>query len=1166
MIRRSVQAFGVVLAILLAPLPLVAQTERGSITGTITDAQGGVLPGATVTITSESTGVSRALVTNERGVYDAPFLSPGTYRVEVTLDRFNTAVVEEVVVSVGGRARADATLRPSGVTAEVQVVGRSTLVQTDTASVGQVIGQERIETLPSLDRNVFEFMTLASNVTAPPGGAAPAFRMESGGSFSISGTRPSSITFKIDGLANTDPGFGTPTITPSLDSVQEFQVQNNAYSAEFEGIGQINVATKSGSSRFRGGVTEFLRNEALQPKHPLLGRKTRLRFNQFGGTLGGPLWAEGFFFVSYEGRRHDALGIGQTFVPTLAHRSGDFSADLGGCVIVGGATVPLLLPSGAPSGDCVRQNQIFDPATTVANPLFDPTKSVSALNPQFIRQPFADNRIPQGRLNEAARRIIETQLPAPNLGDAVNNYTGRLGGIINNDQYSGRLDHVFSERDRLYARLAVQNNLRTNQPLLPYLGKNLQGKGRVFSGTWTRVIGSAMVNEFRVGYVRGVYGDAIDEISPAEFGVRNTTLQTLPRLWLSTANLNYGGWSGSVLAETQDTFQLANNLSLIRGKHSLKAGVQLDYNRFNNAEFFGSNGTAIFSGLYSIGSNALSASRTNAIADLLLGTAQSVSLNQAAVADIQNMPWAVYVHDDWRIGDRVTLGAGLRYEYHQPWKSSENGGWSMDLTGDGRLFVVDEEVARLSGTPLVVADGNRRSVDADKNDFAPRVSVVVQPFRNDPFVVRAGYGLYYSGQTQFFAWRSYEPRRGQFFQGQAGDFRNPAATLPNLFPDANFVEGGGVKPFFQGGVPPAIADTQVIGVGGALMKNNRTPYSHQWSLSLQRELLPRMLVDLTYQGSLGRKLPTQWIFNQPPASPVPVNFSSPDPAANPFLRRPYACCSSTSFVNANILESEYNALTVKVDKRFAQGYQLLSSYTWSRSIDQGSEVFQIGNTFNILSDSRNIDRDRGRSTFDVPHRWVTSGTVELPFGQGKPWLDRGGLVNALVGGWRLSGIFTLQSGFPFTPLIRNRRANTGYALATERGDLVGDPYWSDDEWKRRLEEWKTGDGRLFIINPASVSLDYPLGTFGNIPRNFFRAPFGRRLDLSLAKATALPRGMRLEIRADVTNVTGERLHRMDLAQFVFANNVLTHPFMGSIPPYKNMFNPRIIQLGMRLTF
>lgn len=1144
-----------------------AQTERGSIVGIVRDATGGVLPGATVTVTNTQTGAEQSFVTNSQGLYDAPFLVPGSYRVSAALNGFATATIEEVEVNIGLRANADLTLKPASVTTEVTVLARPPLVQQETATVGQIFDGETLIALPSTDGNIYNFMALNSNVTAPAGGNAPAFRLESGGSFSISGTRPSSITFKVDGLTNTDPGFGTPTITPSLDSVQEFQIQNNAYSAEYEGIGQVNVATKSGGQRYSGSFYEQFQNEALQPTNPVLNRKTRLRFNQFGGTLGGPVWNSDrtFFFASYQGRRHDTLSVGQAFVPTAAYRDGDFSAALGACAVASGQPIPLRGPDGVPTGDCVRVGQIFDPATTVANPLFNPAQASSPLNPQFIRQPFAGNRIPAGRINATAQEILAAQVPAPNFGDGLNNFTGEAGAVLNYDQYALRVDHMLSGNDRLYGRLAVQNNVRTNRGVIPYLTKNLQGKGRVFNSTWARVLGSTAVNELRIGYVRGIYGDSIDEIDPTQFGIQNTTLETLPRFFLSAGNLNYGGFSGSVISETQDTFQIADNFSLVRGRHSLKAGFNWSYNRFDNTEFFGSNGTATFSGIYSIGNSSATATRENSIADFLLGSAASTSLNRASSSKVSNGPWAVYVQDDWKINDRMTLGVGLRYEYHQFWKAEDNAGAAMDLSGDGRLFVVDPRVAELSGSPLVVCCASSRAIDGDKNDLAPRVSFVVSPFAEQSTVVRAGYGLYYSDTTQFFNWGSFVPLQGDVFQGVSGDFSNPAATLPNLFPSSNFTPGGGVIPFFQGGVPQAIHGPQVISSGGFVAKDNRTPYSHQWSVSVQHEVLPRLLLDVTYQGSLGRNLPTQWIFNQPPASPNTANFSSPDPAVNPFLRRPYLCCSSTSFVNANILESEYNALTVKADKRFSNGNQFLSSYTWSRSIDQGSEVFAVGNTFNILSDSRNIDRDRGRSTFDVPHRWVTSGSVELPFGEGKRWLASG-WPSVLLGGFRVAGTLTLQSGYPFTPLIRNRLSNTGYALATERGDLVGDPYWSEDEWSQMVDEWRNGTGRLFIINKDAVSLDYAPGTFGNIPRNFFRAPYGRRIDLSLAKNAALGSTHRLEVRVDVVNLTAERLHRLDVSQFVAANNLLTNVNMGSIPPYRNMFNPRVIQLGLRYTF
>jgi hypothetical protein len=455
-------------------------------------------------------------------------------------------------------------------------------------------------------------------------------------------------------------------------------------------------------------------------------------------------------------------------------------------------------------------------------------------------------------------------------------------------------------------------------------------------------------------------------------------------------------------------------------------------------------------------------------------------------------------------------------------------------------------------------------------DFGPRVGVAMQPFKSDPMVIRAGYGIFYADSTQFFHWRAYEPLPDRVFNSAltTGDFTRPGAAISNLFPTSAFTTGGGYTPTF-GNVPPAILNNRpFIGSGNSgALASYRTPYSQQWSLSVQREVWRNMLVEINYTGSNSKNLPIQWIFSQATPSPVAANNSSPDPAANPFLRRPYPNFNIGAFATTNVLQSNYNAMTVKADKRFSQGYSFLTTYTWSKSIDQGSEVFALGSTFNILADNNNFNLDKGVSTFDVPHRFVTSGIFEFPFGRGKRFWNSSGWLDKVVGGWRASAAFQLQSGYPISPNIRNRRANTGYALSTERGNLAGDPYFSDAEWQRRLRDWEAGiGGRLFVINPASISLDYAPGTFGNIPRNFFRAPFGRNLDFSVAKVTSFGEVTRLELRVDVIGATNERLHRTDTASRVFANNLLTNPNVGSIPERNQIFAPRIIQLGVKFVF
>ncbi len=1179
---------------LVLPFAVMAQTERGAIVGIVTDATGAVVPGATVTITNLGNKTAQTLTTNGEGIYEAPFLPPATYVVSATAQGFATIVNNNVVVGVGQRVRVNLELAAGSLESSVVVVGTAPLLQTESATIGQVINNKQLTELPSGDRNIYSFILLNSNVNQPPGGNAVAFRLESGGSFSISGTRPSTATFKIDGLSNTDPTFGTPTITPSLDSVQEFQIQNSAYSSEYEGIGQINVATKGGTSRIHGNLFEFLRNDRLQPRNPIAAPdksgkpgRGKLRFNQFGGTVGGPLWlprfGEGgpswhkegtFFFVSYEGRRHNTVTPTATRVLTAAERAGDFSAALGACLAVSGVQVPLLDPAGLPTGQCVRAGQIFDPATTAANPRFNPALPESPTNPRTIRQPFANNRIPTNRLDPTAQALINFQQPLPNFSAGTNNFLGPAGAVIENNQTSVRIDHKFSESDSLYGRFVIQNNTRLNQGVLfPNTATaNLLGKGRVFNSTWTHVFSPTVVNEFRLGYVRGVYGQTVDEVDPTLFGFNNTFLQTLPGIVITGNVINYGGFTASVLQTTQNTYQLADNLSIVRGNHSFKLGFKGDHNRFKNGEFGnGANGSATFSGLYTKASSAaqVSSNRENAVADFLLGVAQTTTLATPSIANVRNTPWAAYIQDDWKYSRRITINLGLRYEYHQPYREQLLGGARFDPSNGGRLIVANPEVARLSNTPLVVCCTDPRVVEPDKLDFGPRVGIAIQPFKDDPTVIRAGYGIFYADSTQFFHWRAYEPLPERRFVAPTSDFTNPSGTLSNLFPNSAFTTGLGFIPTF-GPVPPAILNNQPFlpnaGNSGALYDYS-TPYSQQWSVSLQRELVANMLLELSYTGSNSKNLPIQWIFSQAFPSPVTAVNTSPDPAANPFLRRPYPNFNIGAFATTNVLQSNYNAATIKLDKRFSKGYSFLASYTWSKSLDQGSEVFALGSTFNIIANNNDFNLDKGLSTFDVPHRFVVSGTYEFPFGRGKQFWNNSGWVNKFVGGWRTSAVFQLQSGYPFSPNIRNRRANTGYSLSTERGDLIGDPNWSEAEWERRLSDWEAGiGGNLFLINPASISLDYAPGTFGNIPRNFFRTPFGRNLDFSVAKVTKLGEITDMELRIDVIGATNERLHRFDTQARTVANNQLTAATVGSIPIRSLIFGPRVIQLGLKFTF
>jgi hypothetical protein len=1171
---------------MFSPALLFGQSEKGAILGIVTDSTGASVPGAAVTITNLGNKTSQTLTTNDEGRYEAPFLNPAAYAVTVKASGFKTALVNEVILNVGGRESVNVQLETGDISATVVVSDTSTpLLQTESASIGTVVTTKQLTDLPSQDRNIYGFLNLDSTVTSGFSGNAEAFRLESGGTFVISGTRASSITFKIDGQANTDPTFGTPTITPTMDSVKEFQLQNNAYSAEYEGITQINIASKGGTSGFHGSGFEFAQNDFFQPRNPLLApdksgkpAKNRLRFNQFGGTIGGPLWlprfGEGgasaikdrtFFFFSYEGKRLSGITAGFARVLTEAERRGDFSSSLGACVKSGTTDVPLLNPNGSPSGQCIRVGQIFDPATTVRNPLFSGT--ASALNPEFIRQPFLNNQIPSNRLNSVAQAIINLQQPLPNRPGTDLNYLGTSGALLINDQYSVRVDHKFSDTDNIYGRLTWQNNLRDNVSILPLQQKNITGNGRVLNLSWTHIFNAGLVNEFRAGYVRGVYGDSIEESDPRAVGVSNTLLNTLPGLLLPNS-LNFGGFTASILNTVQNTYQIADNVSMIRGRHAFKFGFKIDENRFRNGEQIGGNGVANFNGMFSTGNSSIATSgnRNNHVADLLLGLPNSHSLQTNQLANLQNRPWAGYIQDDWKFSPRVTVNLGVRYEYHQPFRENLLGGSRVDFENGGRLIVADPEIARIANSPLVVCCTSPRVVDADKNDFGPRIGVAFQPFKGDPMVIRVGYGLFYSDSSQFFHWQKYTPFRRGSFQGSLTSFQNPAISLSNLFPANQFTPttGSGISIALPAGVNPAAVNNQPL-LSVSSLGTYDTPQTHQWSVSLQRQIWGDMVVELNYAGSVSKNLPLQWFFNQPTFSPTTANFQSLDPAANPYLRRQFANFTTGSNIVANVLSSNYNGGTAKVTKRFSKGYSFTSTYTWSKNIDQGAEIFSIFSNHAFIANNLNFDDSKGVSALDVPHRWVTSGTVELPFGKGKRFWNSGGLTDKLVGGWRLAGVATLQSGLPINPYIFNRLTNTGLSIP-ERGDLVGPAYLTGDAWDAAIEAWEHGGQRLFLIPFGSIGLNYAPGTLGNIPRNFFRAPYGRLLNLSAAKVTRFGEARSVEVRMDMFNVTREVLHRLGSATNYTQANALTSPLLGSMPPRSAFFAPHIIQVGVRITF
>lgn len=1125
----TIQRLIALVAVLVLASVAQAQTARGTILGTARDPSGAVLPGVKVTVTNEATNISYEFITDADGNYLVSSLLPGTYRVTAELAGFKKTTVTGVVLQVEQKARVDLSLEVGPVSETIEVTGGPVLVHTDAATIGQVVSNRQIVDLPLVSRNFTQLLLLTPGVIQPVGGIQAALRTDqAGGAFSIAGARVSSNSYLIDGVVNNDPLFQTPALTPSVDAIQEFKVQSGQYSAEFgQGYGQINISIKSGTNQLHGSVHEFLRNDALQPhlpggtfKHPLTGGplKNPLKYNQFGFAAGGPIILPGiyrgkdrtFFFGNYEGRRQRTGSIATGILPTEAMRRGDFSA-LG--------------------------KTIYDPATTRPDPN----------NPgRFIRDPFPNNIIPSSRINPLSQKIVSQFFPQPNLATPIgpNNYATLIRPENNLDQFNIRLDHQIAGKHNLFGRFSLSNQEVPNPSLMPLSGSKDVQRGRNFGLQYNHVFTPRMLNEVRLGYSRAFYvrgfETALSATHPGkELGFKNLTdrpFDTALPLF-SLTGYTALGFGGSVPISIANIYQVVDHFSLISGAHALKMGLDIRHNRVRSQDDFRANGHLFFFGNYTAQPSV--SGTGDAFADFLLGLPQQVFINNAPTGTgATNNAFHFFVQDDWRVTPRLTLNLGLRYEYRQPFLEEDLGGAYFDFNfPGGRAFVANRAWAERVNQPRFACCAPPRVVDPDRNDWAPRLGFAWRPFGNNKTAVRGGYGLFYDAVSDFYFLQLYGKRLTIVSPpGITGDPITPPVNLQDLFP-----------------APVDLASFPTTQVGGSFLeKRQRTPYTQNWSLNIQRELPWNAAMEVGYVGTKGTKLPHFFMFNQADANP--------NPQSNPQTRVPYRNFTSFAFVVANQLNLIYHALQVKVDKRFSQGLLLLASYTYSSNIDYGSEIFAFGGTFNITQNSHNLRAERGRASTDFPHRFVLSYVYELPFGQGKALLSSGAL-GKILGGWQVNGIVTLQSGPPFSIwALAGDTSNSGGLSAYERSDLVGNPLPSGFR-RNQLSQFERG-GTLFWFDGTAFRVP-AFGTFGNTGRNILRGTHTRLMDFSVLKNTRIGEQVNVQFRAEFFNIFSERLYVGRLPQGFFANVRST---LGRMGTRDELFNPRVIQFALKLIF
>ena len=1122
-----------------------AQKDTGSIVGTVTDQTGAIVANAKVTVSDVERGIHLQATTNESGQYVASPLRVGRYTVTVEHPGFKKAVSVPVDLDVQQRIAVDISLQVGQISESVEVTGAAPLLETETSELGQVVDNKRMANLPLNGRN-FAQLALLTAGTAP---SEPGARDEGGFGFSANGARSLQNNFLLDGVDNNSnlPDLLNETnyvIQPSVEALEEFKVQTNAYSAEFgRGNGAIiNATIKSGTNGFHGSAYEFLRNEKLDaknffddPNSPIAPYKQ----NQFGFTLGGPIvHSRTFFFVDYEGLRIRQAQTLTSFVPTDAQRAGDFSDQL-----------DLTQQTGT---DCGGH-------PTFVGEIFDARNAGNGCGVafQYDASGMPLNIIPQNKIDPLASAIAKLY-PEPNVNGNGFNFLSNPVRSETRNNFDVRIDQKYTEHDYGFFRFSYED-----QPSLipgPFDSTGGDGGGffsgvednayRSFATSWSHLFRNNLTNEFRLGYNRvnsqrqqinaNKTSEELLNFTGGFPGIPNVPGNGgLPQLTFNDI-AQIGSPTFLPSHEVQNTFGLSENLSWVHGNHSFKFGTDIRSEEFTIFQPAAPRGTLDFGpGLTDNPDPNAQFTGGSGFASFLVGLSDAGSINNLHNIDYHHQVYAFYGQDDWRVTPKLTLNLGLRYELFTTIKERHNELGTFDLS-TGTLIVPKGVTAQL--TPMlaaivpVQATASPGLISPDTNNFAPRIGLAYQV--SNKLVMRAGYGIFYGGD-------------------EAGPYSNPSMGFnPPFFVSKNFNQPCGTPsanpatvdcslpgiPTLSSGFPAnSLTDPEPPPLFFSLDPKLVTPYMQQWHLSTQYELPSNTVFEVTYAGSRGLK---QYIY-------LNGNQAAPNPDPNlPFAdRRPLPQLDGFIGWFRSAGQSNYNSLQLRAEKRFSHGLTFLASYTWAHALDIASNAdlgAQNGGDFRYFKDPQ---AEYGNSDFDIRHRFVFSYLYELPIGHGKRFLgDASGVLNQIAGGWQVGGITSVSKGNWFTVLDTNGVANSD---GQQRPDLIGDP-------RATPCMPNTFFNTCAFADPAA-------GSFGDVSRNSVQGPGYQIWDFSVFKNFTVTERAKLEFRAEFFNVFNHP--NLQFAKSGPQNSINTTTFgtpeFGFLTAARD---PRQIQLALKLSF
>ena len=862
------------LALMIVGMSVEVYAQTAQITGRLSDSSGAVIPGARVGVTNEKTGIGRETVSNNEGYYTIPLLPPGEYRVSVRKEGFKPLVQVNVVLNVEQVARLDFTMQPGELSETVTITSDAPLMNTETSSVGQVVDNKTVVTLPLNGRNYSQLAVLAPGATPNPGS-----RTEDG--FSLNGNRLFQNSYQVDGADNNNYIFGVDTNTtqalrPSVDAIQEFKVETANYSAEYGRAagGVISVAIKSGTNNLHGSAFEFLRNDKLDAANFFANRnrlrKPPLRYNQFGGTVGGPVWKDHtFFFFSYQGTRIRSSDTAVVTVPTADQRRGIFGT-----------------------------TNIFDPGNVVNG----------------ARAQFENNTIPVSRMDPVGLKLAALY-PNPNQPGAVNNYASIQRQTDDANQYDVRGDHSFDPAHKVFARYSRSDRGRIRSSIFAAPGNggafatqplNQMPQAWSVAGGYTWVVSASAVNELRINYTK----NNSEQLALApkslyeEFGIKGVPafdgLTGLPTINVT----NYTGLGDRTFApnpKQAKMFQISDGFSLTKGEHGMKFGGEfwqlLGYAGTSNT----ARGSLTFNGQFT--SRVPGTGIGNAIADLLLGQTSNAQLTTRQIVNMESQNYGVYFNDNWKVSPRLTLNLGLRYEFMTRFVERDNRHASFDLNPGSPTY----------GTVVLARDGNHRArtfSDPDRNNFAPRLGFAWKV--TDKTVVRGGGGIFYGGV-------------GYYAVGQT-TAASPPFFLNITYPTATTAAISSLV--LANGFPAdALSLSRVVNPAtGAQLYNYPFPTVYQGNLSIERDLFAGFVGTVAYVGNSTTHLNGQIDMNAPVPGPGAVN-----------PRRPFPTFGAINLFTG-FGHSSYNSLQLKLERRFRNGFSFLSSYTWSHALDNTQDT------------------------------------------------------------------------------------------------------------------------------------------------------------------------------------------------------------------------------------